>query len=217
MNKRTFVWIVISFFSIQYITACKEYSHPEFLQQQIHVVNEGLAELIEEKVTKIAVIASKSSKIQPINDDLRFYYKNTRLMIEEPASTQDSIRFWRLTKSRESMRYGYKSNLDSNLIFGEDTLIRKTALLNNMYHYLEHIHQSFSYCRIMFGSIPVIDSSKGDVIYFYGKPHTYSELDLMIKHSEYLSNIPDSLPLWGKLQILDSTMMPRLPINQSTN
>lgn len=217
MNKRTFVWIVISLVSIQYITACKEYSHSEFLQQQIHLVNKGLEELIEEKATKIAFIASESSKMQPINDDLQFYYKNTRLMIEEHASTQDSTRFWRLTKSQESMRYGYKSNLDSDLIFGEDTLIRKTALLNNMYHYLEHIYQSFSYCGIMFGSIPVIDSSKEDVIYFYGKPHAYSELDLMIKHSEYLTNIPDSLPLWGKLQILDSTMISRLPVNQSTN
>lgn len=197
----------LSLFLISYIllSSCKQHQYPEYLVEQTRLVNKGLEELLHERISNIVVISVETEKLKSVKEDVIFYNKNTWHLINRNWKEPDSLAYWILTKSSEANKYNFQSTLDSSVVFGSDTLFRKTALLSNLNDYVLHIYQSYSYCGITFGCSPVKDPSDPNRIDLYGIPHEYSELNLLVKYADSLRpSYTDTMTSWGTLVINSS-------------
>lgn len=181
------------------ILGCKDEGMSEIQLKHTQTVNQGLEELIHEKLNNLNRIAAKgeSPRLKECLDEAMFYYKNTKYLIEDP----DSIVYWRLTNTREATRNNFEPKLDSAIVFGADSLMRKSTSLYNLNNYLNNIYRSFSYCVITAGVLPVRDKQDSSLIHLYGKPYPLSELDLIKEMADLESSPADTLPLWGTLKI----------------
>ena len=194
------IFILIT--SIIVLTSCrqKQNQYPDYLIEQTRLVNKGLKELLHERISNLVVISLETDILKPVKDDVLFYDKNTWRLINQNWKEPDSLIYWRLTKSSEANKYNFQSTLDSSVVFGTDTLLRRTALLSNLNDYVIHIYQSYSYCGITFGCAPVKDPANPNKIHLYGTPHEYSELNLLVKYADSLSpSHTDTMTQWGTL------------------
>lgn len=178
---------------------CNKQNMSETQVRHTEVVNQGLEELIYEKLTNLnrITVESGNARLEKTLDEARFYYKNTKYLIAGP----DSIVFWRLTKSQEATKNGFEPKLDSLLVFDGDSLMRKTTSLFNLNNYLNNIYSRFSYCLVTAGVLPIRDQRNSSLIHLYGNPFPLSELDLIKEMADLETSAQDTLPLWGTLKI----------------
>ena len=192
--------IFISFSLI--LISCKNQQAQERLKAHTININKSLEEVISYNTMNFNLAAFESEILNGHKRDLQFYSTNTYSLINKENREPDSLIYWRLTKSQEARKYNFNSTLDSALVFSNDTLARQTALLLNLNEYIRHINSSFSFCGIIFGSTPIIDSKDSSIIKLYGVPPKGSELDILLRHTKSTNKTKiDTTNLWATLKI----------------
>ncbi len=201
---------LLFFLSVTILISCKEPQLPEGLAKHTQMVNEGFEVLIREKLNGLNNVSNETGLLKQAAANAWFYRTNTYFLINGDTKQPDSLIYWRLTKTKAARQLNFQPDLDSSIVFGGDSLMRKTVLLYNLHEYILKIYQSFSYCGVIYGSIPRRDSKDTSQIHLYGIPPKGSVLSHIAEYGEYsYPKAIDTIPVWATLTIH--------PINDSTN
>lgn len=173
------------------------------LRAHICKANEALMEQVDYWMTNIHVHAMENpGKMEEFRNDGRFYYGNTTALMDFSDRSDDSLRFWRLTETEESRKRGFHSDLHREVVLGEDTLVAKIHLIQNLHSYVKGILQSYSYC-VSFNGLGVVGthhSADSTVIRLYGT------IDENI--SNYYLELSDSTADWQLTPSLGKIVLP---------
>lgn len=198
MNIR-FYMPLLSFFLL---FSCQDSEREEKLKKHAINVNKSLEEVIDYHTMNFHFAANGMERLKDHKKALDFYRKNTYYLIDYTHNEPDSLIYWRLTQTDEARFQDFAPSLDSSLIFSNDTLMRKTELLVNLNNYIRHINSSFSFCAVIYGSTPVVDSRDSNIINLYGIPPVGSELEIFLKYkNNSFPSYIDTTDLWATLKI----------------
>lgn len=189
------------------MTACVFIScqQKETRQLRAHIgkANEALMEQVDYWMTNIHVNAMKNpGKMEDFRHNARFYYDNTKALMDFTDRSDDSLRFWRITETEESQKWEFQPDLNREVILGEDSLLAKMQLVQNLHSYVENIIQSYSYC-FSFSGLGVVGahrSADSTIIQLYGT------IDQNI--SNYYLEMSDSTAEWQLTPSLGKIVLP---------
>ncbi len=205
---------VLIFFLGCSLLSCQQQNdlHSNLLHKQAQLVNYGMKELLNERLSILARAAAENPNIaKPYYRDARFYYDNTYFLIYGDSKQPDSLIIWRLTETKQANKYGFTPQLDSSLVFGNDSIMRTSALLLNLYNYVNEISRSISICWMDYGLYPEWEhNANSPTIKLYGDP-TSSFINGIVSGANVYNYITDTMPLLGTLILtdtIDTTLRP---------
>lgn len=196
---------LVFFFIIWSLIGCNQNSRDsDLLHKQAQLLNEGMEQLLIDQLSMLTAEAAEHPYgIKPYYKDARFYYDNTYFLINGDSKQPDSLTIWRLTETKQANKYGFTPELDSSLVFGNDSIMRTSALLLNLYNYVNALSRYISICGMDYGLYPEWDKTASTPrINIYGDPEG-TIITGLVMGANISVYTKDTMPLLGTLILAD--------------
>lgn len=207
--------LIIVLVALGFVGCKKNDPNHELLQKQALMLNEGMEELLADKVSLLTARGAEHPKvIGKYATDANFYYHNTYKLINASAHATDSLIFWNLVKSDQARKYGFVSQLDSSIIYGTDSIMRVSALLLNLYRYLNEMSRSISISAFDYGVYAEWNKTAvSPTINLYGDPSS-SFIGGIVMGANVANYRTDTMPLLGTLTLTDTIDITLRPLGK---